>query len=171
MTDGTLHLVAQLLGFVSFLFGILCFYQKNDRKLKWMMLCMNANNIVHFAMLGSPTSSISAALGMCRTWLSLHTSSKRIAFCFIAVSMSIGVYFSNEWVDMFPVIATSIGTYALFCLEGVKMRIAFLFGAASWLINNILVGSFGTALLEMVLIIVNLNTIRRLYFAPKEDEA
>ncbi len=42
------------------------------------------------------------------------------------------------------------------------MRIGFLLGAMCWLINNILVGSIGGALLEATLITVNVTTIIRL---------
>jgi hypothetical protein len=64
---------------------------------------------------------------------------------------------------MLPIVGLCIGTYALFCLKGIAMRCAFLVGACCWLANNIIVGSIGTSLLEMVLIIVNLSTIIRLY--------
>jgi len=67
------------------------------------------------------------------------------------------------WYDLFPILGTCIGTYALFCLAGIKMRLAFICGAICWLTNNILVGSIGGTLLEMTLLMVNCFTIWRLY--------
>lgn len=161
----TYHLVAQALGMLSYALGVLCFYQKNDRRLKWLMLSMNLNYVIHFSMIGAVTGAIASALSVVRTGMSLRTSSRTAAVVFIVISFSMGVYFSKHWYDIFPILGSCIGTYALFCLQGIKMRIAFLFGAASWLTNNIIVGSIGGTLMEITLIIVNLNTIRRLYFS------
>ena len=56
----------------------------------------------------------------------------------------------------------SLGTYAVFVLKGIPMRIGFVLGAMCWLINNILVGSIGGVLLEATLITVNVTTIIRI---------
>ncbi|GAL35746.1 arginine/ornithine antiporter ArcD [Vibrio maritimus] len=60
------------------------------------------------------------------------------------------------------IIGTMIGTFSMFVLSGVAMRVGFLVGATCWLINNILVGSIGGTLLEATLIVTNLVTIYRL---------
>jgi len=65
----------------------------------------------------------------------------------------------------------SIGTYAVFVLKGIQMRIAFILGAICWLINNILVGSIGGILLEATLISVNITTIIRLLREQKLSDA
>ncbi|MCU8536060.1 YgjV family protein, partial [Vibrio vulnificus] len=70
------------------------------------------------------------------------------------------------WWELWPIVGTVIGTYSLFVLSGIRMRIGFLAGATCWLINNILVGSIGGTLLEMTVIIMNLITIYRLYRQP-----
>lgn len=171
MFDSNIILIAQALGFVSYALGVLCFYQKNDQTLKIIMLMMNINNTLHFALLGAPTASLGSVLSVLRTGLSLYTSSKTVAFAFIAVSIGLGVWLADTWLDMFPIAGTCIGTYALFCLTGIRMRLAFICGALCWLTNNILVGSIGGTLLEVTLLIVNANTIRRLYFGRKREIA
>jgi hypothetical protein len=52
---------AQVLGLLSFALGILCFYPKDDRRLKITMIVMNINHALHFALLGALT----ACLGVC----------------------------------------------------------------------------------------------------------
>lgn len=158
---------AQAVGLVSFALGILCFYQKDDRKLKIVMVAMNLNHTLHFALLGATTAVASSILSLARTLLALQTDSKVIAFIFIAVTAGWGLYLADHWYDLFPVLGSCIGTYTVFCLKGIAMRLGFLAGAMCWLINNILVGSIGLTLLESTLIIVNLNTIRRLHIANK----
>ncbi|SMF34458.1 inner membrane protein [Alteromonadaceae bacterium Bs31] len=165
-----IQIIAQALGFLGFALGVLCFYQKDDKRLKVMMVIMSLNNIVHFALLGAPTASFSSALSMVRAWLALHTSSIWVALAFIAITLTIGITMSNSPSDLFPILGTSIGTYALFCLKGIKLRIAFLCGALCWLANNIIVGSIGGTLLELTLLAVNLNTIRRIKLRPRNKD-
>ena len=64
---------------------------------------------------------------------------------------------------VFGVALTSVlGTFALFFLKGVQMRLVMLGGTALWLVHNYLVGSLGGTVLEAVLCITNLVTIFRM---------
>lgn len=162
--DNPIYILAQALGFVSYGLGICCFYQRDDKRLKIIMLIMSINNVVHFYLLGAVTASLASVLSVVRTGLALKTSKKSVAVTFILITLILGYAISDRWQDIFPILATSIGTYAVFCLRGIQMRLAFLAGALCWLINNILVGSIGGTMLEITLLVINGNTIRRLYF-------
>ncbi len=162
--------LAQALGFVSFAIGISAFYQKDDRKLKIVMLIFNLNHLVHFFLLGSMTSTLSAALSATRTGMSIYTSSKYVAAIFVVLGLGMGLAVADNWWDMWPILGTVIGTYAVFMLKGITMRFAFLTGAICWLINNIIVGSIGGIMLEATLICVNLLTIYRLLGDKKKTE-
>jgi hypothetical protein len=157
---------AQIVGLLCFVLGIICFYQKDDKRLKISMMLLNISQMLHFALLGAVTACLGAFLALIRTGISIKTASRRVAFGFIIFTFCWGVYLAQNYTDMLPIIGSCIGTYALFCLSGIKMRIAFLFGAACWLANNIIVGSIGTTLLELSLIIVNITTIIRLWRSP-----
>ncbi|MGY2572976.1 YgjV family protein [Vibrio sp. C8] len=154
--------LAQALGLVSFALGISTFYQKDDRKLKIIMLIFNMNHLLHYLLLGSMTSALSAALSAVRTGTSIYTSSRYVAAVFIVLGLSLGLGISNHWWDMWPIVGTVIGTFAVFMLRGIAMRIAFLVGGVCWLINNIIIGSIGGTMLEATLICVNLLTMYRL---------
>lgn len=159
--------LAQFFGMISFTLGVLCFYQRDDKRLKIMMLLLQLNNVLHFGLLGAWTASLSAVLSVARTGLAIRTHSRRLAYLFIVLSVILGLLVGERWTDVFPILGTCMGTYALFCLSGIAMRMAFLIGACFWLTNNIIVGSLGGTLLESTLIVINLNTIRRLYAARK----
>ena len=152
---------------LSFVLGILCFYQKDDQHLRIMMVVMNLNHALHFALLGATTACLSALLSVVRTGLSIKTRSRIVAYIFIAITLALGIYLADVWYDLFPILGTCIGTYALYCLSGIKMRLAFLCGALCWLTNNIIVGSIGGTLLETTLLMVNSYTIWRLYVLRK----
>ncbi|QLK46256.1 YgjV family protein [Vibrio owensii] len=168
MVDSTT--LAQAFGFVSFSLGLAVFYQKNDRTLKIMMLLFNATHLLHYLLLGSLTSALSALLSALRTTTAIFISSKWVASFFIVVSLISGLCVTEQWIDMWPILGTIIGTYSVFCLSGIGMRIGFLLGACCWLTNNILVGSIGGTLLEISLIGMNSVTIFRLYRQQTEHK-
>ncbi|WP_432460868.1 MULTISPECIES: YgjV family protein [unclassified Agarivorans] len=153
---------AQALGFVSFALGISTFYQKNDKTLKIVMLIFNLNHLVHYLLLGSVVSALSALLSALRTATAIYVSSKKVAVVFISISLASGIYMSDTLWDLWPILGTIIGTYSVFVLKGIPMRLGFLAGASCWLINNITVGSIGGTLLEITVIHMNLITIYRL---------
>lgn len=154
---------AQWLGFLSFALGISTFYQKDDRKLKLVMLIFQFNNVLHFYLLGSDISAISTLLSFLRTATAIKTSSKLVAAAFVIVSIALGLWIANGPLDLLPILGSILGTIAVFLLKGIQMRIAFIIGAICWLANNIIVGSIGGSLLEATLLTVNLFTIMRLY--------
>ncbi|WP_105901350.1 YgjV family protein [Vibrio gangliei] len=162
---------AQWLGFLSFALGISTFYQKDDRKLKIVMLIFQFNNIVHFYLLGSTISALSTLLSFIRTGMAIKTSSKLVATIFVLISLSLGLYFMKSPLDLLPIAGSVLGTIAVFVLKGIQMRIAFIVGAMCWLANNIIVGSIGGTLLEATLLTVNLFTILRLYRYNKKLES
>lgn len=161
------YYLAQALGMVSFALGVMCFYQKNDQYLRIVMMVFNVNHALHFALLGAVTSCLSSLISALRTGISIKFHSKYLAFFFILITVTLGYFLSDKWYDLFPIIGTSIGTYALYCFSGLKLRFAFLIGAFCWLINNIIVGSIGGILLESTLMVVNSLTIYRLYKKTK----
>ncbi len=158
---------AQWLGFLSFALGISTFYQKDDRKLKLVMLIFNLNHTIHYFLLGSLVSALSALLSFCRTATAIRTSSKYATIFFVIAGVVLGARVVESWLDLLPIVGTTIGTIAVFSLQGIRMRLAFLVGGICWLINNIIVGSIGGTLLEACLVSVNLLTIYRLHKAPK----
>lgn len=156
-------ILAQVLGFISFGLGFSAFYQKNDRLLKILMLIFNLNHLLHFLLLGSMVSALSALLAALRTTTAIFVSSKRVAAVFIVISLVSGFVVADQWHDLWSILGTVLGTYSVFCLSGIRMRIGFLLGASCWLTNNILIGSIGGTLLEMSVILMNSLTIYRLH--------
>lgn len=154
--------IAQMLGFVSYGLGMLAFYQKDDRRLKIVMFIFNINHMVHYLLLGSSVSALSSSLSALRTGTSIFTSSKYVAAVFILVTASLGYYVIDEWWQIWSVLGVIIGTFTLFVLKGIAMRIGFLIGSFCWLTNNILVGSIGGTMLEATVTAMNLFTIYRL---------
>lgn len=155
--------IGQLLGIISYILGVSFFYQKDDRKLKILMIIFNINHMIHFLLLGALVSALSSFVSILRTFASMYTSSKYVALVFILVGSMFSLTYVSELTDLFALLGMSVGTYSIFMLKGVLLRVGLLLGSVLWLVNNIFVGSFGGILLESTLIIVNLVTIKRLY--------
>jgi hypothetical protein len=154
--------IAQALGFVSYALAMSTFYQKDDRRLKIVMFIFNINHVLHYFLLGSNVSALSSSLSAVRTGTSIFTSSKYVAFVFIAVTASLGYSFAEHWWELWSIFGTIIGTYTMFMMKGIPMRVGFLLGSGCWLTNNILVGSIGGMMLEVTVMAMNLFTIYRL---------
>ncbi|SEF64965.1 YgjV family protein [Vibrio hangzhouensis] len=159
--------VGQLLGFLSFGLGMATFYQKDDKQLKILMVVFNINHLIHYFLLGSLVSVVASALSASRTLASIFTQSRLVAWAFIVVAVVFGLFVSEGAIHIWPILGTAIGTYCVFMLKGIEMRVGFLIGATCWLINNIIVGSIGGTLLEATLIVTNSVTIYRMYIDDK----
>lgn len=154
--------LAQLLGLLSFILGVLAFYQKEDHKLKLFMLLLFLNQTIHFFLLGAITSSTASFINLVRTIIATKVNSLSIALFFILINVLFGFYFANNALSFLPIAAASLGTFSLFCLNGIKMRLVLLCGSCLWLSNNIIVGSIGGIMLEVMVIIINIHTIIQL---------
>ncbi|CAM3721451.1 YgjV family protein [Avibacterium endocarditidis] len=161
MLDNIIN-IPQLLGILAFILGVICFYQKNDKKLKIVMLIQNITYMSHFILLGANVAALSSLLSTLRTATSIYVSSKYIAFFFVLLGIIFGYVIADSVWQVFPIIASTIGTISLFLLKGIPMRLFMLIGSACWLTNNILVGSLGGVLLESTVMVVNTITIIRL---------
>ncbi len=156
-------MIAQTVGFLSVALALFSFFQKDDIKLKSVMLVFNLNHALHFFLLGAGTSSLCCLFSAARTATSIKIRSKWAAVVFMGLTVVMGRWMAEQWTDFIAVIGACCGTYALFCLEGVKMRLCLFAGSCFWLTNNIIIGSIGGIMLESAVIMMNLTTIYRLY--------
>lgn len=158
----TLLAPAQLFGYLAFLLGVSSFLQKRDLPFKLLMMLQGVSYAAHFILLGNPTASASACMSALRSALSMRTQALWLAWIFIIVTLGLGLWLSEVWTDMLPILASSTSTYALFRLRGVLLRCVVLLASGLWLANNIISGSIGGIMLEVTVISVNLFTIYRL---------
>lgn len=156
---------AQCFGYMAFALGVASFLQRDDRRFKLYMTGECIAYVVHFLMLGVPTAAASSLVSVARSVTSLYSRSVWFAAGFVALNIALGLQFATTWWSWFPLLASCIGTLALFLLEGVRMRLAMLLGTLLWLASNILSGSIGGTALELVILITNSYTIFRMLTA------
>lgn len=153
---------AQLVGYLAFVLGVGSFLQTDDRRFKVFMAGECLAYVVHFFLLGQNTAVASSLMSLFRSVMALHTRSGFVAAGVIAANIALGIAFSRTATDWLPLTASCLGTYALFRLQGIPMRLLMLVGTGMWIANNILVGSIGGTVLEIVVAAVNVRTILKL---------
>jgi hypothetical protein len=154
---------AQLFGYAAFAFGVACFLQKNDLRLKALLSLECLSCVVHFWLLGNPTAAGVSAVSVTRSLVSMRSRSAWVAFAFMLCSAGMGLWLGTGWLSVLPVAASCVGTSALFLFSGIRMRLLMLVGASLWLTNNIVSGSIGGTLLELMILSANSWTIWRLH--------
>lgn len=150
---------------MAFALGVASFLQRDDRRFKLFMTGECIAYVVHFLLLGVATAAASSLVSVARSVTSIYSRSAWFAGGFVALNIVLGLQFATTWWSWFPLLASCIGTLALFLLEGVRMRLAMLAGTLLWLANNILSGSIGGTALELVIAATNGYTIFRMLTA------
>ncbi|MBV8379194.1 MAG: YgjV family protein [Paucibacter sp.] len=158
---------AQCIGYLAFVLGVGSFLQTSDRRFKLLMTGECLAYVAHFALLGNPTAVASASVSTLRSFLSLHTRARWVALAIVAVNIGFGVALAHRWSDWLPLLASCLGTLALFLLAGIRMRLVMLCGTGLWIANNLIAGSIGGTALELVVAVVNSGTIWRMARQPR----
>ncbi|TWI60623.1 inner membrane protein [Pseudoduganella lurida] len=153
---------AQCVGYAAFILGVGSFLQTDDRRFKLFMAGECLAYVVHFALLGNPTAVASSTMSLIRSVLALRTRSVWVAAAVIAINVALGLALAKQPSDWLPLGASCLGTFALFLLQGIPMRLVMLMGTCLWIANNVIGGSVGGTALEVVVALVNMTTIARM---------
>jgi len=153
---------AQLVGYVAFILGVTAFLQRNDRRLKNFLASECGAYVVHFFLLGNPTAAASSAVSCCRILITIWSRSRRLALLFMASYLVIGAALAQRPTAWLPVLGSCLATWAMFRMQGIRMRLVMLVSTSMWLANNILSGSVGGTLLETLIAAANITTIVRM---------
>lgn len=161
--------IPQLFGYLAFIFGVGCFLQKSDVRFKVFMAIECVSYVIHFWLLGNFTACASSAVSVGRSLAAIRSKSPWVAAFFVALSLAMGAWLATSWLSLLPIIASCVGTTALFLLHGVRMRLLMLVGTGLWLVNNIVSGSIGGTALEAVILTTNIWTIYRMLRDQRRD--
>lgn len=162
---------AQCVGYIAFVLGVGSFLQTDDRRFKLFMSGECLAYVVHFAMLGTHSAVASATISMIRSLLSMHTRSRWVLAAVLAANIGLGLLIAKQPSDWLPLTSSCLGTIALFCLQGIPMRLLMLCGTLLWVANNVLAGSIGGTALEVVVAVVNVSMMVKMHRAQREAAA
>ncbi|RJX71008.1 YgjV family protein [Vibrio sinensis] len=160
-------LLAQVIGGIAFIFGILAFLQKEDIRFRYCMVVFCFTMAFHFIMMGAVVGAIGVTINGFRAFASIKTQSKKAMWFFIFLLAVSTLPYVVSPIEVLPIIGSAIGTWALFSASGIKMRSLILFNSCCWFTHNLWVGSIGGTLVEATFIVANSITIYRLYRATQ----
>jgi hypothetical protein len=161
--------LAQCAGYLVFVFGILAYLQKVDWKLKLLDASQNLAYIAHFLLLGNPGAATSAIVACACSLVSIRIRSLTLALTFIAVNIALGLTYFHHSYELFSVMAICFATWGMFMMSGIGMRLFLLCGTLSWLANNILCGSIGGTVMDVLIASANIVTIAKLCSARAKE--
>nr|WP_024965794.1 YgjV family protein [Pantoea sp. IMH] len=157
----TFYWFAQSVGVLAFLVGITMFFNRSDRRFKQQLSAYSAIIGIHFLMMGAAPAGMSALLNSVRTLVSLRTRSLWVMVIFIALTLFFGLGRVEHLMELLPVGATVISTWALFRTSGLTTRCIMWCSTCCWVIHNFWLGSIGGTLIESSFLVMNgINIIR-----------
>ncbi|MCF2948389.1 YgjV family protein [Paraglaciecola aquimarina] len=158
-----LNPVAQTIGLIALFVGVYAFLHRDDQKLRVYLSVFTLFMCIHFLMLGLWTAATMAFLSAIRNYLSSRTSNIWVMTVFLLVALTLAIPNVTDPIHLLPILATTLGTWALFREHGIRMRFLMLIGTVSWLSHNFLAGSLGGVLIESLFVIINTHTMIKLF--------
>ncbi len=153
------NLVAQAVGVIGMIIAFIVFQGNSRRHILLVQIASCAVFVVHFAMLGNMTAAFLNLLNIPRN-IVFHLSDKyrwKSAELWVIVFMilftAVGLFTWSKWYSFFPIIAMLASSAAFFSSNPTFIRICQMICSPSWLVNNILCGSWSGTLTEIFNII------------------
>lgn len=162
----------QIFGYIATIFGIIAFQQRDDNRMRIFVCAMSCFIVTHFILMGAMTAAITSALAASRWGLSMFTRIRKFAPVlvpgYIVLFLVTGYLAAENWYDYLPVIASCTGSYALFYLQKIKLRVVLFFGGSLWVIHNFFALSYGPLVMEVFICLSNAVMIYRFYAENKK---
>lgn len=155
--------LAQSVGLLAFVIGISAFVQKNDQRLRLFLTLYCAVIGMHFFLMGSSTAAFAAWLSGIRSFVSSRTRHVAVMTFFLLLVWILGIPNITQPIQWLTIIGTTLGTWALYREQGIRMRLMMLMGTVCWVTHNFTIGSIGGAMIEGSFLFVNSHTIYRLW--------
>ncbi|MBE6158984.1 MAG: YgjV family protein [Firmicutes bacterium] len=153
------YVVAQIIGFIAFIFSLIAYHKKNKNKILGNMIISNVLNLIHYLLLGAYSGCITKVLAIIRdNFIILKDKNKKLSsniylILFILIYIIAGIFTYNGVLSLLPLMAALI--YIIFIWNGKELTIKKVaFGTYFlWLIYNICVLSIPGIISNVVSII------------------
>ncbi|WP_114418379.1 YgjV family protein [Marinospirillum perlucidum] len=153
----------QVAGLVALGFCLAGFASKQDDRLLVLLVSANIAFALQFVCFQSWTAAALTLLVIIRILLARrYPGNKRLMGLLLAANGLAAILTWQNWIDLLPLMAATLGTLGMFLLRGIPLRLVLGLAAFCWLLNNLLIGSFGGSLAEGLIMVTNAFTIRRL---------
>ena len=154
--------IAKAIGFMAFFITCAGYLSRSDDKLKLAIAVSAGLLSFHYVLLAAWVAAASLLVNFVRNQISRKRQgiSWFVGFAIIQLAVSVILYQTVR--DIFPILGSLISGYALFCERGRRLRILMIICTIMWLINNILLLSYGAMLQDSLSIIANVIGIAKI---------
>jgi len=161
-------IAAQIGGLVALGFIMIAFASRQDDRLLLYLIFANVAFAVHFGFFGQWVAVGMSVLVVVRILLARRfPRNLAVMSAVLVATVAVAIATWREWYDLFPLLAATFGTLAMFLFRGLAMRALLAGVALSWLANALIIGSIGGAIAELIALGTNLITMWRIYHAKR----
>ncbi len=162
---------AQAIGIIASGMAIFAFSHKSDKRFKIIIAMAAFTFALHFFLLGAYVGAAVNLINSLRAGLSLRFHNSNIIMIgFILVYLVAGVFGYQNPQDVLAVLSGCLGTFGMYKLSGIKLRVCLGISSVSWLIHDSLYRSIGGVATELFIQATNAITIFRLHRDKKKKE-
>ncbi|RUA22053.1 YgjV family protein [Billgrantia gudaonensis] len=141
---------------------VVAFANKRDDRLFVLLLFANVAFATQFALFESCGGRHSALIVLRIALARRFHANRRLMYLMLTATLAIAVLMWSGPRDIPALAAGLLGTYGMFMLRGIAMRLVLAAAAFCWIVSNVLAGSIGGTLAETLIFVTNLITILRL---------
>ena len=160
------YLIAQIIGFIAFIFSIIAYQKKSKEKILGNMIVSNILNLIHYLLLGAFSGFITKIIAILRDSFVIIKkknkilSSKWFLVIFIVIYIFAGIFTYKGIKSLFPIIASIIYIIPIWNGNEATVRKTAFFCYFLWLIYNFYVFSFSGIFSNIVSIFSTAAAIR-----------
>ena len=166
----TQPIIGQIVGLLALGLCIAAFANKRDDRLLLILILANVAFAVQFLLLGGWVAGSISGLIVVRILLVRRFKNNRFVMCAMLAATGLVAFLTWQGpLDVIPLLAGLIGTYAMFMLSGIRMRVLLAIAAACWMLANYVSGSFGAFIAEALILLTNAFTIWRIHSEISRD--
>lgn len=162
-------LLSQILIGIAICTDTLSFQFKERKKIVACLLVSCTLISAHFMLLGHWTAAGLGLLAATRFTTSIFSTSKKLMGLFLFATILISICTYAGLLSILGCAGGLFGTVASFCKEDKLLRQLMFIGTSLWLVHNVLAGSPGAVLMEIIFISSNVVGYFRFYILPKRQ--
>jgi hypothetical protein len=158
--------LSQILVGIAIISDLISFQFKEKNQIVSCLLVSCTMISLHFMLLGHWTAALLAILAAARFITCIFTSRTLYRTLFVMATVLISIFTYEGLLSVLCATGSIFGIYASFRKDDKSLRRLMAVGTSIWLIHNILAGSPGAVIMEILFLTSNLVGYLRYYIMP-----
>ena len=157
----SLFLVSQCLAGIAVLLDIVALQMFKRHQVLMCLLLSTSLTAFHYILLAQYSGAALMALAALRYGVSIRYQRQSLMWLFTVLALVVGVALMDSPWSLLALAGSCLQTYAAFQKEQLRMRLAMLLGALSWLAYGVTAGSPVAVAMESLFLASNLVGLMR----------